>query len=240
MENLDVKALTAKAALAELKRLGSPEDAEFAQRYFKTGPGEYGEGDVFLGIRATPLRKLAAEYRELPLAELQKLLRMREHEARLLALVVLTLQYPRADKATQQKIFDFYLANTKHINNWDLVDVSAAKVVGAHLSGGSTRILDELAQSKDLWERRIAILATQYFIKQDDFEPTLRIAAKLVNDKHDLIHKAVGWMLREVGDRDRGVEEEFLRRHHKTMPRTMLRYAIEKFPAGLRAEYMKK
>jgi 3-methyladenine DNA glycosylase AlkD len=232
--------LTATAALGELKRLGNSADAKFAQHYFKTGPGEYGEGDVFLGIRATPLRKLAAKYRELPLNELQRLLRAREHEARLAALVVLTLQYPRADEATQQKIFDFYLANTKHINNWDLVDVSAPKVVGAHLFGGSTRILDDLARSKDLWERRIAIIATQYFIKHDDFRPTLRIATRLVNDQHDLIHKAVGWMLREVGDRDRDVEEEFLRRHYKRMPRTMLRYAIEKFPAGLRATYMGK
>lgn len=239
MENLDVKTLTAKTALTELKRLGSPADAEFAQRYFKTGPGEYGEGDVFLGIRATPLRKLAAQYRELPLEELQQLLRMREHEARLLALVVLTLQYPRAYKAAQQKIFDFYLANTRHINNWDLVDVSAPKVVGAHLFGGSTRILDELAVSKDLWERRIAIIATQYFIKQDDFKPPLRIAAKLVDDKHDLIHKAVGWMLREIGKRNRAAEDRFLKKHYREMPRTMLRYAIEKFPSRTRRAYLR-
>ena len=232
--------LTARTALSELKSLGSPEDAAFAQRYFKTGPGEYGEGDVFLGIRATPLRKLAAKYKSLPLDELQKLLRAKEHEARLLALVVLTLQFPRADAEHQQQIFDFYLANTRHINNWDLVDVSAAKVVGAHMYGGSTRLLDELVVSQSLWERRIAIIATQYFIKRDDFKPTLRIAKKLLTDKHDLIHKAVGWMLREVGNRDREVEEEFLRRHSKQMPRTMLRYAIEKFPPLLRAAYMKK
>ena len=232
--------LTARTALTELKSLGSREDAEFAQRYFKTGPGEYGEGDVFLGIRATPLRKLAAKYKSLGLDELQKLLHAKEHEARLLALVVLTLQYPRAEEQHQQQIFDFYLANTKHINNWDLVDVSAAKVVGAHLYGGSTRLLDQLAASQSLWERRIAIIATQYFIKRDDFKPTLRIAKKLLTDKHDLIHKAVGWMLREVGIRDRDVEEDFLRRHSKEMPRTMLRYAIEKFPPTLRAAYMKK
>ena len=232
--------LTARTALSELKSLGSREDAAFAQRYFKTGPGEYGEGDVFLGIRAKPLRKLAAKYKSLRLDELQKLLHAKEHEARLLALVVLTLQYPRAEEQHQQQIFDFYLANTKHINNWDLVDVSAAKVVGAHLYGGSTRLLDQLAASQSLWERRIAIIATQYFIKRDDFKPTLRIAKKLLTDKHDLIHKAVGWMLREVGIRDRDVEEDFLRRHSKEMPRTMLRYSIEKFPPTLRAAYMKK
>jgi 3-methyladenine DNA glycosylase AlkD len=238
MENLDVTELTAKAALAELRTLGNADDAAFAQRYFKTRPGEYGEGDVFLGLRAGVMHKLARKYRELTLSQLQKLLNSREHEARLVALIILTLQYPRSDEDQQQKIFDFYLANTKHINNWDLVDVSAAKIVGAHLYGGNTRLLDRLASSAALWERRIAIIATHYFIKRNDFGPTMRIGAKLVNDKHDLIHKAVGWMLREVGDRDRDVEEEFLRRHYKTMPRTMLRYAIEKFPRQLRKAYL--
>jgi 3-methyladenine DNA glycosylase AlkD len=230
----------AKTALSELKSLSNSADAVFLQRFFKTGPGEYGEGDVFLGIRVPTTRRVATRYRDMPLPEVVKLLRSREHEARLVALVILTLKYPRADDDTRQEIFDLYLGNTKYINNWDLVDVSAPKIVGAHLYGGSTRLLDRLASSKDLWERRIAILATQYFIKQDDFGPTLRIATKLVNDKHDLIHKAVGWMLREVGNRDRGVEEEFLRKHHKTMPRTTLRYAIEKFPPPLRTFYLSR
>jgi 3-methyladenine DNA glycosylase AlkD len=230
----------AKTVLTELRSLGDPDDAVFLQRFFKTGPGEYGAGDVFLGIRVPTTRTVATKYRDMSLDEVVKLLRSREHEARLVALVILTLKYPRADDDTRQNIFDLYLANTKYINNWDLVDVSAPKIVGAHLFGGNTRLLDRLAASKDIWERRIAILATQYFIKQDDFGPTLRIAAKLLNDRHDLIHKAAGWMLREVGNRDRGVEEEFLREHHKTMPRTMLRYAIEKFPPTLRAFYLRR
>ena len=235
-ENMAVNRLE---VLKELRALGNPSDAQFLQRFFKTGPGEYGAGDVFLGIRAPVTRKVAAKYRDMPLTELKKLIRSKEHEARLVALIILTLQYPKADEMQQQKIYDFYLANTKYINNWDLVDVSAPHVVGAHLFGGSTRALDELASSKDLWERRIAIIATQYFLRKNEFAPTLRIAKKLLKDEHDLIHKAVGWMLREVGDRDRDAELEFLRKHHRVMPRTMLRYAIEKFPVALRAEFAK-
>ena len=240
MEKLDLKQLTARAALTELRSLANPAAAAVLQRFFKTGRGDYGAGDVFLGIRVPAIRKLAGTYRELPGAEVSQLLRAKEHEARLLAVIILTQQYARSDAARQQELFDFYLAHAQRINNWDLVDLSAPQIVGAHLHGRSTRILDELAASENLWARRIAIIATQYFIRRNDFRPTLRVAGKLLADEHDLIHKAVGWMLREVGDRDRAVEEGFLQQHYRKMPRTMLRYAIEKFPPALRAKYMKK
>jgi 3-methyladenine DNA glycosylase AlkD len=229
---------SASAALRDLRALANPADAQFLQRFFKTGPGEYGEGDVFLGIRVPQTRDVAKKYRDLPLAEIRKLLHAREHEARLVALVILTLQYPKADAAQKQKIFDFYLANTRYINNWDLVDSSAGRIVGAHLYGRDTALLDELAASDLLWDRRIAIIATQYFIAKGEFKDTLRIATKLLGDEHDLIHKAVGWMLREVGKKDEKVLMAFLDRHHRTMPRTMLRYAIERFEPAVRSSYL--
>jgi 3-methyladenine DNA glycosylase AlkD len=229
---------TAQSVLRELRALGNSEDAVFLQRFFKTGPGEYGEGDVFLGIRVPATRKVASKFAKLPLPEIEKLLQAREHEARLLAVILLGMQYKKGDVAARQRIFDTYLAHSEFINNWDIVDTSAPNIVGAHLFGGSTAILDKLAKSKSLWERRVAIIATMYFIKKDDYAPTLRIAETLLRDEHDLIHKAVGWMLREVGNRDQEVLEEFLREYCKVMPRTMLRYAIEKFPAELRARFM--
>lgn len=230
--------MKASSALRELRALGDPADAQFLQRFFRTGPGEYGEGDVFLGIRVPVVRAVAKAYRDLPMTEIGKLLQAKEHEARLAALVILTMQYPKADESQQQKIFDFYLANTRHINNWDLVDSSAGRIVGAHLYGGDTSLLDELAASTDLWERRIAMLATSYFIGKGDFRPTLRIAKKLLGDKHELIHKAVGWMLREVGKRDAQTLVAFLDKHYQRMPRTMLRYAIEKFEPSVRSGYL--
>ncbi len=230
--------LTARTAVRELRSLGNAEDARFLQRFFKTGEGEYGAGDVFLGIRVPATRQLAKQYRELSLTELAKLLHAKEHEARLLALIILTMQYKRADQDTQQQIFDLYLAHTSRINNWDLVDVSAPGIVGAHLYERDRVVLDELAASASLWERRIAVLATAWFIKRGDYQPTLRIARLLLKDEHDLIHKAVGWMLREVGKQDGAVLLGFLDRYARTMPRTMLRYAIEKLDAGQRARYM--
>lgn len=230
--------LTAQAALAELRRIANPDDAQFLQRFFKTGPGEYGAGDVFLGIRVPATRGVAKQFRELALPEIGKLLRAKEHEARLLAVIILGEQFKRADETHRRAIFDLYLANTAYINNWDIVDSSAPQIVGAHLFGGSARVLDKLAKSESLWERRIGIIATLYFIKRDDFEPTLRIAKTLLHDKHDLIHKAVGWMLREVGNRDQAVLVEFLDEHTAKMPRTMLRYAIEKFAPAVRATYL--
>lgn len=231
---------TADNILARLQALGDPEHARFVAGYFRTGPGEYAEGDQFLGIRVPVLRGLVREYRGLPLERTAELLRSPWHEARLLACLLLADAYPRGDEAARDAIYRLYLANTKYIDNWDLVDSSAPQVVGAHLQAGDRTVLEELARSESLWERRIAILATQHFIRRGDFGTTLKIAEMLVDDRHDLIHKAVGWMLREVGNRDRAAEEAFLRRHHRTMPRTMLRYAIEKFPPDLRATYLRR
>jgi 3-methyladenine DNA glycosylase AlkD len=237
-----VPAKTTAAAsdvLARLEALGDPEHARFVAGYFRTGPGEYGEGDRFLGIRIPVLRGLVREYRGLPLEQTAELLRSPWHEARLLACLLLADAYARGDAAARDAIYRLYLDSTGHINNWDLVDSSAPHVVGAHLEAGDRTVLERLARSESLWERRIAILATQHFIRRGDFGTTLKIAEMLVDDRHDLIHKAVGWMLREVGNRDRAAEEAFLRRHQRTMPRTMLRYAIEKFPPDLRQAYLR-
>ena len=185
------------------------------------------------------LRGLVREYRGLPPERAAELLRSPWHEARLFACLLLADAYPRGDAPAREAIYRLYLQNTRYINNWDLVDSSAPHVVGAHLQAGDRTVLEWLARSDSLWERRIAILATQHFIRRGAFGTTLRIAEMLVDDPHDLIHKAVGWMLREVGNRDRAAEEAFLVRHHRTMPRTMLRYAIEKFPPDLRESYLR-
>ena len=224
---------------AELTQLADPADAKNLAWFFKTGPGDYGEGDQFRGIRVPVIRKLVRKARELPLADVTALLASPWHEDRLLALLILVEQYRRGDVATRQAIFDLYLAHTDRINNWDLVDSSAEHNVGPHVFGDDTALLTRLAQSSSLWERRIAMLATSYFIGQGSFDEPLRIAGLLLHDKHDLIHKAVGWMLREIGDRDLAAEEAFLVRHYKTMPRTMLRYAIEKFPTDRRQAYLR-
>lgn len=231
--------MRADELLARLQALGDPEHARFVAGYFRTGPGEYGEGDRFLGIRVPVLRKLARECRGTPLDEAAALLRSPWHEARLLALLLLVDAYAQGDAQTREAVYALYLANTRYVDNWDLVDSSAPQIVGAHLVEGDRGVLERLARSGSLWERRIAMLATQHFIRSGDFGTALRIAEMLVDDRHDLIHKAVGWMLREIGDRDRAAEEAFLRRHHRTMPRTMLRYAIEKFPPDLRQSYLR-
>jgi 3-methyladenine DNA glycosylase AlkD len=221
-----------------LRSLGDPEAATAAARYFKTGSGQYGEGDVFLGLRAAVMHGLAKKYYALPIDELTVLLRSPIHEDRLLALLVLIRRVSRADMATKKEVYKLYLAHTRYINNWDLVDSSAREIVGGYLADKSRKPLDRLAASKSLWERRISIIATHYFIRQDDFADTLRIAECLLTDREDLIHKAVGWMLREVGKRDQQSLEAFLRRHGKTMPRTALRYAIERFPEEMRRAYL--
>jgi 3-methyladenine DNA glycosylase AlkD len=221
-----------------LHALGDPQQARLLQRYFKTGPGEYGEGDVFVGLRVPQVRKLAKDYRSLPFSETVRLLQSSIHEARLLALLILIHAYKRGDAAVQERIFCEYLRNTRFINKWDLVDVSAGHIVGSHLENGGRERLRTLAESKLLWERRIAVMATFYFIRQGEFDETLRIAGLLLRDPEDLIHKAVGWMLREVGKRDLAAEESFLRANYRMMPRTMLRYAVEKFPEGLRRQYL--
>jgi 3-methyladenine DNA glycosylase AlkD len=230
--------LTLAAVRRRLREVADPEDAVFLQRFFKTGPGQYGEGDHFLGIRVPITRKLAREFADLPLGDVEKLLHDRWHEARLLALVLLVSQYARGGAAEKDRIFRLYLANTNRINNWDLVDMSAAGIVGAHLETRDRAPLDRLARSKSLWERRIAIVATYWFIRHGEFDDTLRIAATLLGDSHDLIHKAVGWMLREVGKRDERVLETFLDEHASEMPRTALRYSIERMSPAKRTRYM--
>ncbi len=231
--------LDAAAAVRELQALANPEAAAVAQRYFRTGPGEYGEGDVFLGLRVPAVRQLSRRYRSLGLPEVEQLLHSRYHEARLLALLLLVHGFERGDADHRRRIFELYLANTRWINNWDLVDLSAPRIVGARLlETGDADVLRRLAGSEWLWERRISVLATFAFIRRDRFGDALGIAALLVHDRHDLIHKAVGWMLREIGQRDRQVEERFLDAYCREMPRTMLRYAIEKLPPQRRRAYL--
>ena len=221
----------------QLKALGNKTAAAHAQRFFKTGPGQYGEGDIFLGIRVPTLRKLAKEHRDISLDAAVELLQSPFHEVRLLALLILVLQYERG--GNEKAIYRAYLANTHRINNWDLVDVTAEHLVGAYLFERNRQPLYKLARSKSLWERRIAIIATFYFIRRNQFEDTLAIADLLLNDKEDLMHKAVGWMLREIGKRNLKTEEDFLLPRYKHMPRTMLRYAIERFPEKKRISYLK-
>jgi 3-methyladenine DNA glycosylase AlkD len=225
---------------ADLKKAARPERCEQLQRFFKTGPGEYAEGDRFLGVYVPEVRKIAEQYRDLPHKEIDTLLQSPIHEGRLTALMILAEQFGRGDKRIQKRIYDYYLSRTKYVNNWDLVDLTAPRIVGAWLHGKSKTPLKRLARSTNLWERRIAIIATGYDITKDDFTATLEIATMLLKDKHDLIHKAVGWMLREVGKRSLKVEEAFLEQHAGAMPRTMLRYAIERFPGRRRKYYRNK
>ena len=222
-----------------LKELANPAIAEHSQRFFKTGKGEYGEGDRFLGIRVPILREQAKKYQEIALTEIQLLLKSSFHEERLCALLLLVRKFAKGNEAEKATIYNLYLNNTKYINNWDLVDSSAHQIAGAYLESKDKQTLHELAQSDSLWERRIAIMSTFHFIKKNQFEDALAISQKLLKDQEDLIHKAVGWMLREIGKRDLEIEKAFLRAHYKQMPRTMLRYAIEKFPAPERKKYLR-
>lgn len=230
---------TVTAVRAEVRQLADPGRAEVLERFFKTGPGEYGEGDRFLGLRVPQLRRLARSYRTLDRAAALELLRSPWHEERLLALLILVDQYRRGSPPERDAIYQAYLANTRYINSWDLVDASAEHIVGPHLDPADIGVLESLARSDSVWERRIAILATFHWIKRGVFGPTLRVAELLLQDRHDLIHKAVGWMLREVGKRDRAREEEFLQRHYRVMPRVMLRYALEHFPESTRRGYLR-
>jgi 3-methyladenine DNA glycosylase AlkD len=223
---------------ARLRAVASHEVAAISQRFFKTAPGEYGAGDIFLGIKIPVLRRLAREYRTAGAAEVCELLQSRFHEERLFALLLMMQRYAGANEDEREALYRLYLASTSCINNWDLVDISAPHIVGRHLQSRARAVLLQLAASSDLWERRIAIIATLHFIRGNEFSDTLQIARMLLHDPHDLIHKAVGWMLREVGKRDRTVAEDFLKTHYQTMPRTMLRYAIERFPETLRLRYL--
>ena len=222
-----------------LNQLASPADAKFLQRFFKTGPGEYGAGDKFIGIRVPMTRRLAKEFAALPRREAVALLQSPVHEKRLLALIILVNAYQRGDDAEREEIYALYLAQLDRVNNWDLVDSSAPYIVGPHLAERSRTILFRLARAKNLWHRRVAMLAAFHFIRQNDFADALRLAELLRDDEHDLMHKAVGWMLREIGKRDVAVLRKFLQQHAALMPRTMLRYAIEKLSEHERQRYLR-
>ena len=232
--------LTQADLKSELDALASPTKAIALSRFFKTGKGEYGEGDRFLGITVLEQRQLAQKFISLSFDEIEQLLQTDIHEYRLTALLILTYQYPKADVFKREAIFNFYLKHTKWINNWDLVDVTCRQILGVHLLNQDRNILYELARSQNLWEQRIAIVSTLEFIKHQQFADTLEIAIILLNHSHDLIHKAVGWMLREVGKQDRQILVSFLDIYYQQMPRTMLRYAIEHFDGLNRKAYLSK
>jgi 3-methyladenine DNA glycosylase AlkD len=221
-----------------LRAHADPASVAILQSFFKTGPGQYGEGDQFIGIRLPAMRSLCRECRDTPLATALTLLDSKVHEERLLALLLMVDRFTRGDEAERKRVYDAYLANTDRINNWDLVDASAPAVVGAYLAGRSRAPLTRLARSASLWERRIAIVATLYLIREGDLADTFRIADLLLDDPEDLIHKATGWMLREAGKRDGAALRQFLATRHDRMPRTMLRYAIERFPEAERKKFL--
>lgn len=233
--------MSLKEIKRDIEQLANPKQAILLQRFFKTGKGEYGEGDVFLGIKVPVQRSVAKKYKELSFASIQQLLNSKIHEHRLIALLIMMQEFDRAEEDEKKQIFELYLKNTNNINNWDLIDLSAPNIVGNYLLDKDRNILHKLAKSNSIWEKRISMLATFEFIANKETKDALAIAEILVNDKHDLIQKAVGWMLREVGKRvSQAEEEKFLRKHYKTMPRTMLRYAIERFDNKKKEFYMKK
>ena len=223
---------------AQLRAHANADIAAHSQGFFKALPGGYGEGDRFLGIRVPMVRKVARGGRNLSLVQVLGFLRSRWHEERLLALVIMLERFKRADPTERRALHDAYLSHTEHVNNWDLVDISAPHLVGGWLVDRNRQVLRRLAGSRSLWEQRIAVMATLAFIREKDFADTFAIADLLLDHEHDLIHKAVGWMLREVGNRDRAAEENYLRPRYTGMPRTMLRYAIEKFPERRRQAYL--
>jgi 3-methyladenine DNA glycosylase AlkD len=231
--------LTYRQAHAAVMALADAEKGKFLQRFFKTGQGEYGEGDRFLGITVPAIRRLAKTFRELGLSETERVLQSPYNEERLLALIILDEQYRRGDPQVQQAVVDCYLKNLHRVNNWNLVDGSAPYILGQHLLRRSRALLYRLVESSSLWDRRIAVVATFAFIREGDFADTLKLTERLLEDEEDLMHKACGWMLREVGKRAQPELEAFLKRHHRAMPRTMLRYAIERFPAEQRREFLK-
>lgn len=226
------------SAQVHLRSIADPRIAKQSLRYFKTGKGEYGEGDVFLGLRMASIRAAAKQFHDLPVSSILNILQSRYHEERMLALVMLVNLFEKGDDVLKKKIYQSYLDNTQYINSWDLVDSSAHQIVGGYLYHRSRRKLKTLSKSKSLWDRRISIIATLHFIREKQYEDTLLISEQLLDDKEDLIHKAVGWMLREVGNRDKQTELEFLEDHCKVMPRMMLRYAIEKFTKKERDRYL--
>ena len=220
----------------EIKSKAAAERALVSQRFFKTAKGEYGEGDIFIGLTVPQSREISKNYKELSFDELKELLRSKIHEERLIALYILVFKFKKEPK----QVFDFYLKNTKFVNNWDLVDSSAHLIVGEYLMDKPRDLLYSLARSENLWEKRISIISTFQFIRKNQFDDTVKIAEILMNDKHDLIHKAVGWMLREMGKKSEKTLEDFLKKHCTKMPRTMLRYSIEKLSAEKKKLYMSK
>jgi 3-methyladenine DNA glycosylase AlkD len=240
MVKMTAKSSEAAAISAELRALSNPGKAKLLSSFFKTGVGEYGEGDRFLGVVMPQVRNVVKAHRQAAVKDVLILLHSRYHEERMTALLILVEQYGRGDESRRQAIYDLYLANTAWINNWDLVDLTAHHIVGRHLFGKDRSVLQKLARSKSLWERRIAMLSTFHFIGKGESRVALETAELLLHDPHDLIHKAAGWMLREVGKRC-SMESEcaFLDAHAAAMPRTMLRYAIERFPERLRSKYLR-
>ena len=222
----------------ELRKYAKKDKITIYKNFFKTGKGEYGEGDEFIGVTIPDTRKVAMSNVHTSFNELVPILKSKIHEDRMCALLLLVYKYETSDESTKKKIYDFYLKNIKSINNWDLVDTSAPYIIGEHLEHKNKSILYKLAKSSNLWERRISIIATFQFIKNNQFDETFNISEILLNDKHDLIHKAVGWMLREIGKRNLEAEEEFLKKYYKEMPRTMLRYAVERFQENKRKAYL--
>lgn len=222
----------------ELRVYANKEKVSNYQRFFKTGPGQYGEGDKFLGVTVPKTHIVAKKFSSATFDDIKKLLELPYHEERMVALFILVGQFEKGDEKLRKKIFNFYLKNRKRVNNWDLVDSSAHKIVGVYLTDKPKDVLYKYARSRNLWDHRIAIVSTFHFIRQNSFNDTIAISEILLNDEHDLIHKAVGWMLREVGKRDVKILEKFLKKHSQNMPRTMLRYSIEKFPETQRKRYL--
>jgi len=222
----------------DLRKYASKKQAKILQWFFKTAPGEYAEGDIFIGVKVPQIRAVVKKYKDLGLKETIQLLKSKIHEERLAALLILVSKFHDGDNAFREKIYSLYLKHADYINNWDLVDLSAHHIAGSFLIKTNKGVLYLLAKSRNMWKRRISIVSTFHFIKNNKFDDTLKIAKLLINDKEDLIHKATGWMLREVGKRDITIEEKFLKKYYRKMPRTMLRYAIERFPEPKRLAYL--
>lgn len=233
--------MTNKQILSDLQALGNPEKANHLAYFFKTGKGQYGEGDIFIGVTVPEQRKIAKKYGEVPLEVLEELIRSPYHEARLTALLILVHKFEKSkEPSIGQTCVDFYLSHTEYINNWDLVDLSCYKLLGVWLADKDRKLLYELAADQNLWRQRIAIVTCMHFVRQKDFRDCLAIADVLLHHPHDLIHKAVGWLLREIGKKDVQVLTGFLSERYTVMPRTMLRYAIERFPEEERKKYLQK
>lgn len=231
--------MNAASVVRDLESFKDPRRALLLARYFKTGKGEYAEGDIFWGLTLPEIRSLIRKYRDLPLAEIRKLLKSPVHEVRLTGFLIMVARFRKGDAAQKKRIHNLYLSNTKYVNNWDLVDLTAPTIMGSYLQDKPRDILFKMARSGHLWDRRISLLSCFWFIKNDEFTDALRIAEMLLSDTQDLVHKALGWLLREIGKRDISVEEAFLRKYYRRIPRTALRYAIEKFPEEKRQRYLK-